>query len=60
MMMMVLVNVPVPGRPIIWLIVGQGTIAPAVDAGGVVRIYLLSSIFPLPFLLLSGRQSDVN
>ena len=33
---MVLGKLPVPGRPTIWIIVGQGPIALAVDAGGVV------------------------
>ena len=31
---MVLGNLPVPGRPTIWMIVGQGPIALAVGAGG--------------------------
>ena len=31
---MVLGKLPVPGRPTIWMIVGQGPIAPAVGAGG--------------------------
>ena len=31
---MVLGKLPVPGRPTIWMIVGQGPIALAVDAGG--------------------------
>ena len=31
---MVLGKPPVPGRPIIWMIVGQGPIALAVGAGG--------------------------
>ena len=31
---MVLGNFPVPGRPTIWIIVGQGPIALAVGAGG--------------------------
>ena len=31
---MVLCNLPVPGRPTIWIIVGQGPIALAVVAGG--------------------------
>ena len=31
---MVLGKLPVPGRPIIWVIVGQGPIALAVGAGG--------------------------
>ena len=33
---MVLGKLPVPGRPTIWMIVGQGPIALAVGAGGVV------------------------
>ena len=41
---MVLGKLPVPGRPTIWMIVGQGPIALAVDAGGVVWTFLLSSI----------------
>ena len=41
---MVLGNLPVPGRPTIWMIVGQGPIALAVGAGGVVWTFLLSSI----------------
>ena len=31
---MVLGKLTVPGRPTIWIIVGQGPIAPAVGAGG--------------------------
>ena len=31
---MVLGKLPVPGRPTIWMIVGQGSIALAVSAGG--------------------------
>ena len=37
-------KLPVPGRPTIWMIVGQGPIALAVGAGGVVWTFLLSSI----------------
>ena len=57
---MVLVQLPVPGRPTIWRIVGQGPIALAVGAGGVVWTFLLSSIFSLLFLPLSGRQPDID
>ena len=32
---MVLGGLPVPGRPTIWIIVGQGPIALAIEAGGV-------------------------
>ena len=31
---MVLGKLPVPGRPTIWMIVGQGSVALAVGAGG--------------------------
>ena len=57
---MVLGKLPVPGRPTIWMIVGQGPIALAVGAGGVVWTFLLSSIFSLLFLPLSGRRPDVD
>ena len=45
---MVLGNLPVPGRPTIWITVGQGPIALAVGAGGggldiFTRIYPFSS-----------------
>ena len=57
---MVLGKLPVPGRPTILITVGQGPIALAVGAGGVVRTFLLSSIFSLLFLPLFGRRSDLN
>ena len=41
---MVLGKLPVPGRPTISITVGQGPIALAVGAGGVVWTFLLSSI----------------
>ena len=48
---MVLGKLPVPGRPTIWMIVGQGPIALAVGAGGgcldiFSLLYLFSSISP--------------
>ena len=48
---MVLGKLPVPGRPTIWMIVGQGPIARARGAGGV-----FFDIFTLlyPFSLLSS------
>ena len=49
---MVLGKLPVPGRPTIYIKVGQGPHALAVGAGGVVWIFLLSSILPLLFLPL--------
>ena len=47
---MVLGKLPVPGRRTIWTIVGQGPIALAVGAGGVVWTFLLS----YPFLSSSS------
>ena len=41
---MVLGKLPVPGRPTVLITVGQGPIALAVGAGGVVWTFLLSSI----------------
>ena len=46
---MVLGKLPGPGRPTIWMTVGQGPTALAVGAGGVVWTFLLSSIFSLQF-----------
>ena len=57
---MVLGKLPVPGRPTIWIIVGQGLTALAVGAGGVVWTFLLSSIFTLLFLPLFGRRPDID
>ena len=44
---MVLSKLPVPGRPTIWIAVGQGPIALAVGGVGVVWTFLLSSILSL-------------
>ena len=57
---MALGNLPVPGRPTIWMIVGQGPTALAVGAGEVVWPFLLSSILSLPCLPLFGRRSDID
>ena len=57
---MVLRKLPVPGRPAVWMIVGQGPIALALGAGGVVCTFLLSSIFSLLFLSLFGRRPDID
>ena len=56
---MVLGKLPVPGRPTIWIIVGQGPTALAVGARGVVWTFLLSSILSLLFLPLFGRRPDI-
>ena len=57
---MVLRKLPAPGRPTIWMIVGQGPIALAVGAGGVCLEFLLSSIFSHLFLPLSGIRPDID
>ena len=57
---MVLGILPVPGRPTVWMIVGQGPIVFAVGVGGVVWTFLLSSIFSLLFLPLFGRRPDID
>ena len=48
---MVLGKHPVPGRPTIWMIVGQGPIALAVGAGGG-RLDIFIFLFPLSPLSL--------
>ena len=57
---MVLGKLPVPGRPTIWITVGQGPTALAIGAGGVVWTVLLSSILSLLFLPLFGRRPDID
>ena len=53
-----LCKLPVPGHPTIWMIVGQGPIALAVGAGGVVwDIFILLYLFspPSPSLWKTAR-----
>ena len=57
---MVLGKLTVPGRPTIWITVGQGPTALAVGAGGVVWTFLLSSILSFLFLPLFGRRPDID
>ena len=57
---MVLGKPPVPGRPTVWMIVGQGPIALAVGAAGVIWTFLLSSIISLLFLPLFRRRPDID
>ena len=57
---MVLGKLPVPGRPTIWITVGQGPTALAVGAGGGCLDILLSSILSLLFLPLFGRRPDID
>ena len=58
---MVLGKLPVPGRPTIWMIVGQGPTALAVGAGGgCFDIFtLIYPFFPL-FIPLFGRRPDID
>ena len=55
---MVLGKLPVPGRPTIWITVGQGPTAPAVGSGWGCWTFLLS--FILLFLPLFGRRPDID
>ena len=57
---MVLGVLPVPGRPTIWMTVGQGPTALAVGASGDVWTFLLSSILSFLFLPLFGRRPDID
>ena len=57
---MVLGKLPVPGRPTIWITVGQWPTALAVGAGGGVWTFLLSSVLSLPILSLFGRLPDID
>ena len=57
---MALGKLPVPGRPIIRIIAGQGPIALAVGAGGgcldlFYHLYLFSSLSPI-----FGRRPDID
>ena len=57
---MVLGKLPVPRRPTIWMIVGQGPIAFAVGAGGGCLDMFILSILSLLYLPLSGRRPDID
>ena len=52
----VLGKLPVPGRPTIWITVGQGPAALAVGVVGDVWTFLLSSVHSLLF----GRRPDID
>ena len=54
---MVLGNLPVSGRPTIWITVGQGSTALEVGAGEGCLNILLSAILSLP---LFGRRPDID
>ena len=54
-------KLPVPGRPTVWMTVGQKPIALLVVAGvGVVWTFLLSSILSLFFLPPSWRRANID
>ena len=54
---MVLGKLPVPGRPTIWMIVGQGPIALAVGAGGLFGHFYSTLSFLSSFSLTLGDGS---
>ena len=57
---MVLGKLPVPGRPTILMIVGQGPVALAVGVGGGCLDIFTLLILSLLFLPLSGRRPDID
>ena len=57
---MVLFKLPVPGRPTLGKILGQGPTALALGVGGVVLTFLLPSVFSLLFLPHFWRWSDIE
>ena len=57
---MVLGKLPVPGRPTIWITIGQGPTALTVGAGGGCSDIILSSILSFLFLPLFGRRPDID
>ena len=58
---MVLGKLPVPGRPTIWIMVGQGPTALAVGAGGgCLDIFFISSIISVFLLPRSERRPDID
>ena len=57
---MVLGKLPVLGRPIIWITVGQGPTALAVGAGRGCLDIFFSFILSFLFLPLFGRRPDID
>ena len=58
---MVLGKLPVPGRPTIWIRVGQGPTALVVGAGGgCLDIFYSHLSISLLFLPLFGRRPDID
>ena len=56
---MVLGKLPVPGRPTIWVIVGQGPIALAVGAGGGGCLDIFSLLYPFFSFSLSLGEGPI-
>ena len=57
---MALVKLPVPGRPTIWITVGQGPTVLAVSAGGG-GLDIFALIYPFsPLLSLFERRPDID
>ena len=57
---MVLGKLPVPGRSVMWIRVGQEPTALAVSVGGFCLNISLSSIISLFCLPLYGRRPDID
>ena len=57
---MVLGKLPVPGRPTIWITIGQGPTALVVGAGGGFGRFYSHLSFSLFFLPLFGRRPDID
>ena len=58
---MVLGKLPVPGRPTIWMIVGQGPICACSRCGwGLFGHFYSRLVLSLLFLPLSGRRPDID
>ena len=53
-------DLPVPGRPTIWMMVGQGPIVLTVSAGGVCLDIFTFLYFFLLFLPLFERRPDID
>ena len=51
---------PVPGRPSIWITVGQGPTALEVGAGGGCLDILLTFFLSFLFLPVFGRRTDID
>ena len=57
---MVLGKLSVPGRPTVWITVGQGPTTPVVGAGGGC-LDMFTLIYPfLPFFPVFGRRPDID